>query len=294
MAAFSGMAAAFEQETKSMKAMANLRSLAALCAKDGGLGNSSNAKALIDELFAIEALVCRLNNNLDSFDELMTGEEEALNEMEVLKAACMNQSLAIQAAEKSIPTFLRLDTTPSLSSSVSSAPSSSSSSSATSSTTSSSTLTSSSGALTSKPVKSALKKKSSTSNVTLEIGGGSAIEAMELDKVSHTIRGRLTLAQVNEALKTLKFMAMDRRKILMQPKKKLSKTHHSIFEESSSLRLPEHDNRIFLTEGDIRSSPLFESGDATGKSILATLRSLSRVKLIRSGGESTYVLADPQ
>jgi hypothetical protein len=47
---------------------------------------------------------------------------------------------------------------------------------------------------------------------------------------------------------------------------------------------------VFLSEVELRSTAIFASGETTGRAILHTLRALQRIKVVRSGGENTFVL----
>jgi hypothetical protein len=119
---------------------------------------------------------------------------------------------------------------------------------------------------------------------------GAAIEVAEFDKVSTVVRGRLTLTSINETLRTIKDMVVAKQRLIALPKKKRTKQQNSIVDEYLSLKTEEHGSSIFLNEADIRSSSVFESGDATGKAVINTLRSLGRLKVIRSSSVSTYII----
>ena len=54
--------------------------------------------------------------------------------------------------------------------------------------------------------------------------------------------------------------------------------------------MTEHGNHIYMSEQELRSTKIFENGEITGKNILNTLRSLERVKVVRSNSQNTYIL----
>ena len=119
---------------------------------------------------------------------------------------------------------------------------------------------------------------------------GAAIEVAEFDKVSTVVRGRLTLTSINETLRTIKDMVLTKQKLLALPKKKRTKSQNTIVDEYLSLKTDEHGSATFITEADIRASSVFDSGDSTGKAVLNSLRSLGRIKVIRSSSISTYIV----
>jgi hypothetical protein len=118
---------------------------------------------------------------------------------------------------------------------------------------------------------------------------GAAIEVNEFEKVSAVVRGRLTLTSINETLRTIKEMVLTKQKLLSLPKKKRTKAQNNLVEEYSLMKTDEHGQSIFLTEAEMRASSIFENGDTTGKAVLNTLRTLGRIKIIRSSC-STYIV----
>lgn len=115
----------------------------------------------------------------------------------------------------------------------------------------------------------------------------------ELDNASKATKGRLTLAQINQFLLIIGQLIEKKRKTLVQLKK-IKFQDQTPLTEYENKRIAEHGNSTYLTESELRSSPIFESGDATGKAVLHTLRVLHRLRLVRSGQESTYILANKQ
>ena len=60
--------------------------------------------------------------------------------------------------------------------------------------------------------------------------------------------------------------------------------------EIESLKHVDHKGSVFLSEVELRSTAIFASGETTGRAILHTLRARQRIKVVRSGGENTFVL----
>ena len=50
---------------------------------------------------------------------------------------------------------------------------------------------------------------------------------------------------------------------------------------------------VFVTEREVRATSVFQAGEATGRALLHTLRALRRLRLVRSRGETTYLLLSP-
>jgi len=62
-------------------------------------------------------------------------------------------------------------------------------------------------------------------------------------------------------------------------------------EDFHASKTVDHETYIYLSEGEIRSQGgIFDSGEATGKAILHTLRHLQRLKMVRAATENTYIL----
>lgn len=116
------------------------------------------------------------------------------------------------------------------------------------------------------------------------------ISSEEFESISKSTRSRLTLMQINDALNFLIEYSDIKSKTLKVPRKKITKAVQTLRENYSKLKISDHGNDMFLTETEIRSSKIFESGESTGKTILHTLRTLRRLRLIRSCGENTYVI----
>lgn len=118
------------------------------------------------------------------------------------------------------------------------------------------------------------------------------ITTEQLAAVPKSTRSRLTLAQVTTALQTLVGLITEKQLMLVKTWKKskrLSQANKNNYEEYKRLLSDEHCGEMFVTEKEIRASSVFDTGEATGRAVLHTLRALRRLKLVRSGGETTYI-----
>eukprot|EP00607_Mallomonas_marina_P003519 CAMPEP_0182437976 /NCGR_PEP_ID=MMETSP1167-20130531/85422_1 /TAXON_ID=2988 /ORGANISM="Mallomonas Sp, Strain CCMP3275" /LENGTH=244 /DNA_ID=CAMNT_0024631107 /DNA_START=78 /DNA_END=812 /DNA_ORIENTATION=- len=131
--------------------------------------------------------------------------------------------------------------------------------------------------------------KSITVNTTKPKVRPETIKLKEFDNIPKSTKGRITLAQINESLSLLYDM-FNKKEKLIKPCKKNKKQHFSEIQEYETKRVREHGSETFLTENEIRGSKIFQSGIATGTSILHTLRALHRLRMIRATGETTYIL----
>ena len=59
------------------------------------------------------------------------------------------------------------------------------------------------------------------------------------------------------------------------------------------MKTEEHGDSVFFVESEMKhgTTSIFESGDSTGRAILSTLRALKRLKVVKSGKDITYILA---
>jgi Spindle and kinetochore-associated protein 1 len=108
--------------------------------------------------------------------------------------------------------------------------------------------------------------------------------------VSKNIRGRITLAVVNDALLDIERVCRKKYNQLsrhMTPGKELPKVH----KEHADMAVAEHGDCPWVSEQDLRQScAFFRSGESTARAILAILRSLRRIKQVPGrNAEVTYV-----
>eukprot|EP01041_Mallomonas_annulata_P013219 gene13219-27963_t len=115
------------------------------------------------------------------------------------------------------------------------------------------------------------------------------VKTKEFEAVPKSTRGRLTLTQINEYFFLMMELITRKEKLLKNTKKSRRQDSVEIFELENK-RVPEHEGAAFVTETEIRGTKIFENGVTTGVSVLHTLRALHRIRLVRTSGESTYVL----
>jgi hypothetical protein len=126
-----------------------------------------------------------------------------------------------------------------------------------------------------------------------EVGG--EIHAEEFEELGKTTKGRLQLHQLNSALKDLRQLFEARAKNMQIPRKKMTRVQQADLDNYILMRCDEHvDSKnketTFLTENEIRTSAVFTGGDATLKTIIQSLRALKRLKVVRVGKDSTFIL----
>ena len=133
---------------------------------------------------------------------------------------------------------------------------------------------------------------SSSSAKAMENKGIKHIDCCELEMVPKATRGRtLTTGVLNTTLLKLKSLIDEKTKQLTIPRKKMNVKQLKLVEDFYASKNADHEAYIYLSEGEIRSQGgIFDSGEATGKAILHTLRHLQRLKMVRATTENTYVL----
>lgn len=128
--------------------------------------------------------------------------------------------------------------------------------------------------------------KSTTQNLGISVG---LLKAVEYDQIPRTVKGRVTLDQINAAI--LEIVELFRRKSerLSIPRKTATDYVRAEILEYESQKLPEHGNRIFALEKELRGCDFFKQSSSAGKTILTVLRSTKRLKLVTGNGQSSYM-----
>mmetsp|Transcript_20032 Transcript_20032/g.33763 ORF Transcript_20032/g.33763 Transcript_20032/m.33763 type:complete len:279 (+) Transcript_20032:194-1030(+) len=266
---FTKMVNLIDSETKFLKGISNLR------------GADSEVQ---DKLKHIDNSVNALEDNLDDFEAFVDAELAALSAIEEIGMQTELQHSDVQALKENIPQFM--NTAPQ-------------------NPPKREVLTDKrrQGPATDQraPVQETVKTKETVKH-SVSFQGSDSVDAArpdftfitteQLAAVPKSTRSRLTLAQVTTALQTLVALIADKRLVLVKTWKKskrMSQAHKNNYEEYKRLLCDEHCGEMFLTEKEIRSSPIFETGEATGRAVLHTLRALRRLKQVRSGGGTTYI-----
>ncbi|CAN0083935.1 unnamed protein product [Heterosigma akashiwo] len=128
--------------------------------------------------------------------------------------------------------------------------------------------------------------KSTTQNLGISVG---LLKAVEYDQILATVKGRVTLDQINAAI--LEIVELFRRKSerLSIPRKTATDYVRAEILEYESQKLPEHGNRIFVLEKELRGCDFYKQSSSAGKTILTVLRSTKRLKLVTGNGQSSYM-----
>lgn len=269
-ASFTKMVNLIDSETKFLKGISNLR------------GADSEVQ---DKLKHIDFTVSALEENLDDFEAFVDAELAALSAIEEVGKQTELQHADVQALKENIPQFLNIAPPP---------------------------PPQQQDVMTEKRLGSGadqraalhssdhLSKEAQKHGVSFQSSDSvdtarpdfTFITTEQLAAVPKSTRGRLTLAQVTTALQTLVALIADKQLMLVKTWKKskrLSQAHKNNYEEYKRLLSDDHCGAMFLTEKEIRASSVFETGEATGRAVLHTLRALRRLKQVRSGGETTYI-----
>eukprot|EP00752_Nemacystus_decipiens_P010314 g9189.t1 len=112
----------------------------------------------------------------------------------------------------------------------------------------------------------------------------------ELEGVPRSTRARLTIEQVNAAVAEIQKAVERRHAFLSKPRNKMSEKQRNRLEELLQQEVPGHGGEPFIAESDLRALPAFKKGEMTAKALIATLRSLKRLKGVRGSGMMTYVV----
>ena len=236
---FTAFLQSIHKETNVLKSLAELKNLPA---------NDHSAARLHD----IEALVRSIEQNMEEFNELLSGEESTCEVLE---------QLTLEGAEQH---RMQLDDMEAI-------------------------LT---ARLPVPPIVVGTKQVSSSSAKAMEHKGIKCITPTELELVPKATRGRsLNTGILNTTLLKLKSLIDEKTKQLAVPRKKMNVKQLKLVEDYNASKNADHEMYIYLSEAEIRSQGgIFDSGEATGKAILHTLRHLQRLKMVRASTENTYVL----
>ena len=116
------------------------------------------------------------------------------------------------------------------------------------------------------------------------------ISQQELMGVSRTIRGRLTLAVVNDALCDIVSVARDKYSVLHGNHNR--QHYRKYWTLHKALEVEEHGTEPWVSEQELRSKcAFFRSGESTARCILAILRTLRRLKQVPArNSQVTYMI----
>ena len=116
------------------------------------------------------------------------------------------------------------------------------------------------------------------------------ISQNEYISVSKTIRGRITLAVVNDALQGVVNVVREKYSVLQGNHNR--QHYRKYWTLHRALEVEEHGTEPWVSEQELRSDcAFFRSGESTARSILAILRTLQRLKQVPArNSEVTYIV----
>eukprot|EP00842_Homolaphlyctis_polyrhiza_P004244 jgi/Hompol1/4820/HPOL_003904-RA len=107
---------------------------------------------------------------------------------------------------------------------------------------------------------------------------------------------RMTCDKINLAVAELNKLIEDKYTVLKMPQPKMNKLQRSLFWEHKQLAsmTPETKGHVFVTEKDLKDKEGWTKStfkfDAVGRSVIAVLRHLGRIREVRGGGHTRIVL----
>jgi hypothetical protein len=108
----------------------------------------------------------------------------------------------------------------------------------------------------------------------------SRVSDSEWNNVSRNIRGRITLAVVNDALHDIERVFRIKYAVLQNPSRN-SREHQKLLNSHREVHVEEHGDDPWLSEQDLRQyCAFFRNGESTARAILLILRTVGRLKQI--------------
>jgi len=119
----------------------------------------------------------------------------------------------------------------------------------------------------------------------------------EWNSVSRTVRGRITLAVVNDALRDIervfqkKYAVLSHKSLLRKGLPAQMEVHQKLLNSHRELQVEEHGDFTWVSEQDLRQCcAFFRNGESTARAILLIIRTLRRLKQVPAkNSEVTYV-----
>ena len=116
----------------------------------------------------------------------------------------------------------------------------------------------------------------------------------EYNAVAKTVRGRLTLTSLNDAIKDINEVGEKKFRALAGVKGgKTSKKFMASVVKHREMLVDDHEGRFFVSEQDLRDQcAFFRAGESTAKGLLGLLRNMKMLKQVQGGGNVvTYAFA---
>ena len=99
-----------------------------------------------------------------------------------------------------------------------------------------------------------------------------------------TVRGRLTLTSLNDAIKDINDVGSAKFRAL-RTGGKTSKKFQTVIVKHRETKCDDHEGRFFVSEPDLRDNcAFFRAGESTAKGLLNLLRGMKRLKQVQGNG----------
>ncbi|KAI9105626.1 hypothetical protein DFS34DRAFT_20260 [Phlyctochytrium arcticum] len=134
------------------------------------------------------------------------------------------------------------------------------------------------------PEKAPVKSKTSVEHITEE----------EFNSLPKYIVGRLTLSRVNTHIDDFNALLKDKQALLQLSPPKMTKPQRDVYWEHKKIATNETKGKVFVTEKDTKDKAGWSTSafrmDPTGRSVVAIMRHLKRIKEVRGGGHTRLVV----
>ena len=143
-----------------------------------------------------------------------------------------------------------------------------------------------------------LKTKTPAKMLPKEVGLNSMPSLAEFEAIPKATRLRISFDMVVKSLVDIQKL-IDRKSKLVHsrtPRSKVPRPRRIDLDEYEARKTAEHEDSVFILEAEMKGGAtcVFDHGASTGRAILATLRAMQRLRVVRSGREATYVLCRPK
>ncbi|KAJ3047076.1 Spindle and kinetochore-associated protein 1 [Rhizophlyctis rosea] len=120
------------------------------------------------------------------------------------------------------------------------------------------------------------------------------VTVAEFDTIPKYILGRMTRDKLNDLLSELSTLVRDKQTMIKMPHSRMDKTQRDVYWEHKRAMNEETKGKAFVTEKDIKDKHPWSAStfklDPAGRSVVAILRHLGRVKEVRGGGHTRLVV----
>ncbi|KAJ3042272.1 Spindle and kinetochore-associated protein 1 [Rhizophlyctis rosea] len=120
------------------------------------------------------------------------------------------------------------------------------------------------------------------------------VTVAEFDLIPKYILGRITRDRLNDMLSELSILIRDKQTLLKTPQSQLNKSQRDVYYEHKRSSNDDTKGKAFITEKDIKDKHSWSAStfklDPAGRSVVAILRHLGRIKEVRGGGQTRLVV----